>query len=503
MFLIVLGILSLVLAFTRPLYPFVRDVETTWLLVALATIIPALLGAIVARISLLKLDGHGDDLGNGQYFFHRWYEVTQYVLGGLHAATLLCTEWLVICRKTPVVGEWPGVAGLLATVPFLISVLLLWMAAYPADRAVRQLAVEAYLLKSRPVQPVWSLSDFLAYNLRHQVLFVLLPLLLILIARDILARYEQRIVRAVGDSSVPDLLLGAAAGLVALFAPLMLRYIWLTQPLPEGPLRDKLLLLSRRLRVGCREILVWKSGGLIVNAAVMGVVAPLRYVLLTDGMLSQLEDEKIEAVYGHEVGHVKRHHILFFLLFSLISGCLITVFTAMTKGWPPTQYQIAATVLGVILILKWGLLFIVISRFFERQADLFGVRALELVGVPCEQPCLRHGITSEDRGQVPPATPAAGAVCMTCAHLFSATLHDVAVLNGISPDAGSLRHGSISDRSRFLLTLASDPRAAIRFERRVRAIKIAILVGAALSSAWAAYSLRVDHLLSTVLAAAS
>ena len=117
---------------------------------------------------------------------------------------------------------------------------------------------------------------------------------------------------------------------------------------------------------------------LIVNAAVMGVVAPLRYVLITDGMLEQLEDTKIEAVFGHEAGHVKRHHILYFLLFVLISGCVVTIFSVRTQHLDSQslQLQLLATLVGVVLLFKWAVLFGWISRRFERQADIFGVRTL-------------------------------------------------------------------------------------------------------------------------------
>lgn len=489
MFLIVLGILSLILAFSRPLYPWIHAPATVAAVVVFATILPAILGLLVTGISLRALEKHPEEPSRGQYLFHRGQGMVQFLLGAMQAFVLLTTDWLVFCERVPILGDWPGGPGLIATLPFLVSVVLLWIALYPADRAVRQIAVEVYLYRSRPVEPVWTLGEYLSYNLRHQVLFVFIPMLIILAIRDLVQRYEEPLVAFARDSSVPDLLLGAAAGMVALFAPVLLRYIWITRRLPDGPLRDKLQTLARRLRVGCREILVWKSGGMIVNAAVMGVVAPLRYVLLTDGMLSQMDDTKIEAVFAHEAGHVKRHHILFFLLFSLISGCMLTIFSIYTRGVTPAQYQLAASVLGLILAIKWGLLFFSISRKFERQADLFGVRAMEQIGIPCNQPCLLH-----NRLENPLPKPPRGAVCTTCAHLFSDTLHDVAILNGIAPDAGSLRHGSIAARSRFLLGLAGDPQSTIRFERTVAMTKLAIFVIACAMSLWAAYALRLWEL---------
>ena len=93
---------------------------------------------------------------------------------------------------------------------------------------------------------------------------------------------------------------------------------------------------------------------MIVNAAVMGIVAPLRYVLITDAMIEQMDDTKIEAVFGHEAGHVKHHHIPCFLLFALTSGCIVTLFSVYTRGMPRSDYQVWVTVLGVLLALTVG-----------------------------------------------------------------------------------------------------------------------------------------------------
>ena len=497
MFLVVLAILSTILALTGPLELVIRSTALTWLAIGVATIVPPLLGRLVARGAIRRLDQHPDDPNIGQYFFARWGGMAQFVLGALHAGILVGTPWLTMCRDAPAIGHWPAVASLLAVVPFLLTVTLYWTAIYPADRAVRQIAVEVFLFRSRPVQPVWTLPQFLEFNWRHQVLFILLPMLLILVVRDILEWYDDDWRRRLGFGSLPDLILGAAAVLVAIFAPLLIRYTWMTQRLPDGPLRDKLTRLAAKLRVGCRDVLVWHSGGMIVNAAVMGIFAPLRYVLLSDAMLSQMDDTKIEAVFGHEAGHVKRHHILYFLLFALISGCLLTVFQIRTRGWAPMPYQIAAGAVTAVLAVKWGILFFWLSRKFERQADLFGARALTASGVPCQQPCMLHGLTDdtgvetrETRQHNPGPLDNNGAVCATAAHIFSDTLNDVAILNGIAPDSASLRHGSIASRSRFLQALAANPDAIVRFERTVAVAKAMVLVTALASALWAASEMK-------------
>lgn len=494
MYLIVIAVLSIVLAVQRPADAWIvlRAPAAVGGALAFATLLPFALAAWINRRAMHLLETHTDDPGVAQIFFGRAMALTQGLIGVLHAGVLLGTTWLAYCRQTPVIGDWLVLPSVLAASPFVLTIVLVWLAVYPIDRAIRQIAVEVYLFRGRPVRPVWPIGRYLAYNLRHQVLFVLVPLLMLLAARDVIDYYEVTLRRVMPYAYLPDLLLGAAAVFVAVVAPELLRHIWVTQSLPEGPLRDKLQRLCTKLRMRCRDILVWRSGGMIVNAAVMGVVAPLRYVLITDAMLEQMDDTKIEAVFGHEAGHVKRHHILFFLLYGLISGCVVTIASIQSRHLDAFAAQALIAGVGLLLALKWFVLFGWVSRRFERQADVFGVRTLALAGVPCDAPCAMHQ----------PATPAPrDALCATAAHLFGDTLNEVALLNGIPPEAPSWRHSSIASRSRFVQELAADPQAAARFERKLLLIKVVIFAIALAMTIWAAWEMRVWKVMESLWAA--
>ncbi len=484
MHVVVVGILALILTFTAPPYPWVRGPAATLGVAAAVTLVPALAAWLLNRRVLRLFDVYAAAPNRAQSALGRGTALVQGLLGSGQAALLLTTDWLDLCNGLPVVGAWPAVPGLAALVPFLLALLLIWSALYPSDRAVRQIAFELHLLRGQPLRPVWTRRQYLLYSLRHQVLFVLVPMALILVARDTVYRYEEPLRTLTRVPYAGDLLIGAVALLVAVVAPALLRRIWVTQRLPDGPLRDRLLALCARLRLRCREILVWRSGGMVVNAAVMGVVPRLRYVLITDGMLEQLDDTKIEAVFGHEAGHVQQRHIPYYLLFALLSGCLVAVFSAAARGLPRQHYEWALAALGAVLLVKWGVVFGWISRRFERQADVCGVRALTLSGLPCDQPCALHP-------PGPDRAPEPGALCAAAAHIFSDALHDVAALNGMSAEARSWRHSSIASRARFIQRLALRPADARAFERGVGRIKLAIAVAAAGGAVWAAQAMGV------------
>ena len=488
MYLVVIGVLSLVLAFVHAPFPLLRGPGWVSGGVVLATLLPMLVAWRFSRQTLRLLDRNPADPSIGQARFNRGISILQITIGVLHAALLSFTGLMRMCYHVPVVGQWPVVGGILTSLPLLLTIVLCWVVMYPADRAVREIALETHLFRGRPVRPVWPLWHYVVFNLRHQVLFVYVPMLLILAARDVITMYRKPIKALFGNPAAPDLLLGVAAVGVALVAPTVLRRVWVTTPLPDGPLRDRLLFLCRKLRMGCREILVWHSGGMIINAAVMGVVAPFRYFLITDAMLEQMNDSRIEAVFGHEAGHVKQHHILFFLLFAFISGCSVTLITYRMRGWDETNYQIMLALIAGGLVLKWGVLFGRVSRRFERQADLYGARTLTLAGWPCEMECPRHehdenGATRERPGQEK-------TLCVSAAHAFGETLNEVAHLNGIPTEENTWRHGSIAGRSRSVIKLAGNPQALRAFERRVFVMKFMIGFVALVCALWAVVDLK-------------
>lgn len=506
MLMVVLGVLSLVLAFPVPVVHGVTSPALVWSLVAVVTVLPAAVAWFLQRRVLRKLDADPEHPGDAHYRYIHSLQFTQWGLGLAHGGLLTATEWQNITRDLPVVGDWVLAPSTIAIIPFLIAVVLVWIAFYPAERAIKQVSLEVHLMRGKPVRPVGDVVAYLINNLRHQVLFILIPMLLIMLARDLVQQNARAIKEfAQGYDAITDVIIGSSALLIALITPEILRHVWLTQRLPIGALRDRLLILSQQIGVRCREILVWKAGGAIVNAAVMGVVAPLRYVLITEAMLEQLDDRKIEAVYGHEVGHVKRWHIIYLLLFAAISGSLLTIFSVRSQADMSSQtYQITAVILGGILFAKWSLLFGWISRRFERQADIYGVRTLMLTGLECHSPCRIHGEPTNPPTPPKPLEPKkilekTAPLCKTAAEYYGATLNQVAILNGIPPEAHSWRHGSIADRGRMVEALATDPEALRRFERSVLRMKAVVAVLALAALSWTAVELQVWELATVML----
>ena len=307
--------------------------------------------------------------------------------------------------------------------PALLAWIGLWWAYFPADQALRQQGLAENLIDGLPVHQPPGLWAYLGLNFRLQVLFTLAPLVMIVGLRDVgtaLAFPEPpRAVDGIGSAAdhgegedargnrgpangkvarrsaeidrydaQRDRTEGAiwfgAIGLVYLFAPELLRRILPTSPLREGPLRRRLESLCRRSGMRYRDILVWHTHYNVGNAAVMGIVPRVRYVLLSDLLLERMDDEQIEAVFAHEIGHVVHRHmgwyVVFFFCFILVmlaAGSLVPAASWLDRlpvsqgAWAMAGLSGAAT--------AFLLLFGFVSRRFERQADVYAARMMEAV----------------------------------------------------------------------------------------------------------------------------
>lgn len=167
-----------------------------------------------------------------------------------------------------------------------------------------------------------------------------------------------------------------AAGLLALFAfsmPWLLRYSWDTLPLPFGVERELLETIARQARFSCRELLVWRTGNSVANAAILGLLPRHRLVLFSDALISQLSLRELLGVFAHEIGHAKRHHVLVFLAWAL---AFLLGADLIANAVAANDEMLAGAILLAVLG-AWYLSFGWLSRRFELEADLF---SLDLIG---------------------------------------------------------------------------------------------------------------------------
>ncbi|MBN2560924.1 MAG: M48 family metalloprotease [Phycisphaerae bacterium] len=466
----------------------------TLAVLAAQLIIVATTAFVSNRLTLSRLDDTAEGYDRAANTLALCQRVLLGIIATALAMTMIFTPWAPLVREGWHLGTVPLVGDLLVLAPFFISLLTVWTIFYrvelrikneahvpadeeavhqpppPANHATAALAAA----KCARLTGDSSLGMYLFDKVRHQILIIAVPMMMIVLAKYFTDLFKGDLTRITALPWAADSLLGLASVVILGLAPWMLRYIWATEPLPSGPLRDRFTRTCQRIGLHYREILLWHTHGMAINAAVMGFIAPLRYIMVSDGLLENMNEEEIEAVFAHEAGHVQHWHLQFFVLFALISmyvagGAMHVLWLCGIRDEEMMQLVALATLLAA-----WLLGFGWLSRRFERQADLYGVRCVTPDIKSCVEWCHVHG-TGRGVG-----------VCTSAVNLFGQTLVKIAHLNGIPKDAPGWRHPSIENRCHFIERFSSDAVAMRRFDRSIVWIKIGLVAASLVGTAVAA-----------------
>lgn len=412
-----------------------------------------------ARLALRRDEEHASYHVRHFSFWRRWhffgiliyFAVSLYALGWGHATKQLQADQFI-----------PGLE-LLTLSPLLAAMGFSWVFFYDADRAIHRLG--GFDETQYPGR--WS---YVLLNVRNNLILIVPPLMLMTLQRSLLYLIpELADQKEASASHVAVLVAFLAMGMVLI--PLVYRVFLGLRPLPEGPLRERLTATAERLHFRFADILLWDTRNAMANAMVTGVFPWLRYVVVTDRLVDQLHPDEIEAVFGHEVGHIKHRHMTFYIWFLLTSMVILGhAWTAATNAlgetFPNAAWLTNATepVFLVLIVTYIFVAFGFLSRRCERQADLFGCRT---------------------------TTPAA----------FASALDKVAALNGIPKDKpgwlSSWQHSTIGLRIAFVRAVESDPQLETAFQRRLHLLRwatICILTTGAALAVWSSGADSLRHL---------
>jgi len=364
-----------------------------------------------------------------------WYLAVM-VAGGwvMHARAL--GEGLVIVDEVLVIG--PPVA-------FLAS---LWWNTYPLEARVREAMLLRQIDSGAPVYEIPTRTQFVWGQVKHHVLLILMPVLLISVWDGVLDLGHEHWRSPAFVELEPMLRFGGIA-IALIAAPGLLKWLWSTVLLNKGPLVTTFAAMCARYRVRIRGPYLWQTHGAMVNGAVLGAFWPMRYLLLTDALVEQLDAIQVEGVLAHEVAHVKMRHMAW-LVICVLASVLLTGWACSlgALAWGiDTQGDLIGAVASLLGLAVAVLVFGAVSRRFEWQADAFAVRHLSIVRAS------------------PTITPLAS-------YAMESALGRVAHLNGVAVHAFSWRHGSILTRQNRIRDLIGVNTDRLPIDRTVRIIKV-------------------------------
>jgi Zn-dependent protease with chaperone function len=431
---------------------------------AISLSLMAAIGA-VAHVLIWRSARRLDRTGSGRHV----RGADRVVLGAWLAATIahvfnvLALGWLDSVRA--VLGDVVILDEAVAVAPVVGVVMSAWWSLYPIDRRVREAGLMRDLDEGRPVYRQVTRAGFVFLASRHQLAIILVPVLLVMGWSELVvwgARYwlkTRQDPSSAGQGAAWAILLIQAFGTMVAFTlmPPIMRRVWDTEPLGPGAMRNRLDELCRRHGVRNRELLVWRTRGTMINGAVMGLFAPVRYIMLTDSLLDHLSDVQVEAVMAHEVGHVRRRHMIWLIVSMLGAiGIVIAIADLAVRIVPlPAQAIGWANILVTLIAISVALtLFGFVSRRFEWQADAFAARHLS------------------EHAEAPSATVTPEAVAA-----MSGALQAVADLNHIPPARFSWRHGSIFTRQERLARLVGLPVDGLPIDREASIFKLVAALG--------------------------
>jgi Zn-dependent protease with chaperone function len=358
----------------------------------------------------------------------------------------------------PLFDHIPTLLALVFLTLFVAYLVVVWAFAYDVYRHLygRDLSRSAY---------VWSQVSFSVP--------VLLPWLVLSAATDLINALPFSWLRdqlATTTGSVIYFMVFLVV--VAVIGPAMIQKFWRCRPLEDSTMRQRIELLCRKAQIEYANILYWPIfGGRMITAGVMGLIKRFRYILVTSALLRNLEPAEIDAVIAHEIGHVKRHHLVFYLIF--FAGFMVLtyatydlIFYAVIYAEPLFQVfnRIGfdpMTMASIFLSVSMVVIFLIYFRFvfgyfmrnFERQADGYVYTLFDTA-----QPLI-------------------------------STLRKIAATSGQSPDRPNWHHFSITQRINHLLRCETDRSAVVRHDRKVRN-SIVLFVGAMAAVAAGGYSLN-------------
>lgn len=394
------------------------------------------------------------------------------IFAGLwYAVCLFAFDWPGAVRS--VVGDLILLDDLIIVSPLLAALILAVHIIYPIERRLRESLQMRHFDEGRPVHQLWSRRAYVWSAVRHQMLFVLVPVCTIFAWGEFVDRGARWMgwMDASGRSSEASqpvgIVLAQLAGVIVILAlmPLVMRIVWDTVPLADGPLRDRLAEICRAHRVKVRDLLVWRTQGTMINGAAMGIVGPARYILLSDALLENLSEPQVEAVAAHEVAHVRCKHTLWLAMAMLATVTIVGGILGFGGALLPRALAntVGATVATVGSLAAGLLVMGLVSRRFEWQADAFAAKHMA-----------RR--TAEITGEPAVITPEA-VTAMTGA------LQAVADLNGIPTERSSFRHGSIAARQRKLRALIGIPVDRVRIDRQVGVLRVVTVIGLVVAGA--------------------
>jgi Zn-dependent protease with chaperone function len=305
-----------------------------------------------------------------------------------------------------------------------------------------------------------SAADHVKANIKFNLVIVIPWLCLSLLMDVIFALSPPSLLQWLGSPLVQIVVFGFFLVILAVVAPTFIVRIWDCIPLEDPELKHSIDTFCHYQGVKFKDIMSWNAlNGGLVTAGVLGLVARFRYLLITPELIKLLDKDELMGVVSHEIGHVKKNHLRYYLVFffgfMLIVTSVLQLASNLAASSPLSwyisikdgQFVVNSSPMDYISFLIMSFLFIIYFRFifgyfmrnFEREADIF---------------CFHAGVNPD---------------------LLVSSFHKLEKHTGGEEKKSNWHHYTISQRVGFLRTCMENPQHAAAHEKKVkRSIRVFI-----------------------------
>ncbi len=410
--------------------------------------------------------------------YQNWRSILSFMSMILFALMLLVSGWGWAIQNSCVLPFdttsemeeailFPG-GELLIILPYFMILGSSWLIFYDCEKSI--------VSRGEMVNQFWSRSGYFFFRFRQFLVLVMLPVGMMIFQEGLF-----RIAPHLRDAWWVQLGSLLSVPILLIFLPSFLPFVLGLRPLETPEIRSRLETIAHRFGLSYRNFYLWPTHGSIANAMVVGIIPRYRFVVFTDRLIENLNPDEIDAVLGHEIGHVRHGHLIYYALFLLLSVLVISsLYEFLNQYWGlsstenPLLEIAPIMIMGVYLFIIFGFL----SRGCERQADLYGCRA------------------NSETGHLYSSTSAA--ISSSSVESLIKALLQVEELNGMrfhsAVPSRSLRqkiiyrfrsimhwlsawqHSTIHNRVRYLERVIVQPHEADRFQKRFFLFKLGLLL---------------------------
>ena len=233
-------------------------------------------------------------------------------------AIIIWLQWSAVVALVPKSESIPLADDLLLVAPSLLSLIGSWAIFIFG-------APEGSMAKSK------SRTGIFVLWLRMQVVMIAAPVLFAFLVTDCL-RLASAVELSPSLQFAFWILCGITLIAATLFYPRLMLFVWSTKRIEHKPFEDRCQKLFQLAGMRPIQVRVWKTGNSIVNAAAVGIVPGTEIILISDMLLDKFDEEEVDAIVLHEIGHIRHRHCIKRIAMVLVPLALLAIDQASGFG---------------------------------------------------------------------------------------------------------------------------------------------------------------------------